>query len=907
MINIKRSHLIAATAAPLVVVLIATVLVVTRDRSPAPAQPVPEPEAAPEKKAKGRTKIAAPKRSASEGTKTLAVSADGFDPINTSLDELGAGYGYAIIDDEALLDPAALGRFQVLFLTCAGTDAGEPPASLPKVLHDYVSGGGTLYASDLRYDTLTLAFPEVVDPASVAQGVPQDVRGEVTSPELRDVLGPEIALHFKSERWRPAAFRGDEVSIFLKGELKTTAGVSIDAPLAVRFPVGKGTVIFTSFHSEGRVSDDEAKLLRFLALKAVTSGPEVRLTDSLADAGFSTRAVAAAAADAGEHPEYHVYEHEKPGPLRFRLEPARPGAVLSLEVVDPAGKTTTKKGDSTVAIDLTDAAPGRWQYRARAETAPYPSFPAVMVVGTAGGGTDSTTTKMNPALVERGGNVRFEEINLGNKNVVKEARPLRIAVTEPMFDNMGKLLDALGDGYRYTQLEDAQLITPNAFDRFDVVFLTCGGWPAVWGTTTNKAFRPGLASGTMRPDIREKLNRNLNRFVGRGGTLYASDLRYEYLAYAFPERIPGPDLDPKRLPDIDKAEHEWLKVVAPTAEVGTVSKTLDKLSLSEKLLAQRDELLAVINTSILVKIDKKIGDMDDLQAIRAELEASGLTATEDDCKTIADAFSRRRMAIANSIQSRNRSKINRMLGEIGRADHTLNELRARLQINYSGAAKQFVDAEIVDSGLQESIGDTIRLRFPDNSWEPGRFTGDDVQVLMRGTYVSVNNEQIEAPLLVKFRQGKGTVIFTSFHNEAQNSQQELQLLRYLVFSAVTAKEEALAQETMLAGGFSPVKQGQVNHAIGMDSITKKYQSTTADPLRFSLNFGGDGAILQLTLVAPGGQEYKKETDETILVEATGAAPGEWLYTVTAVKVPYKNYAYSVSIGRGAPPAGGRKR
>ncbi len=112
---------------------------------------------------------------------------------------------------------------------------------------------------------------------------------------------------------------------------------------------------------------------------------------------------------------------------------------------------------------------------------------------------------------------------------------------------------------------------------------------------------------------------------------------------------------------------------------------------------------------------------------------------------------------------------------------------------------------------------------------PAGSRGQDVQVLIRGTYVSVRREQIESPLLVRFRQGRGTVIFTSFHNEAQNSQQELELLRFLVFSAVTAKEEALAQETMLSGGFSPVKQGQVNHAVGMDSITKKYRECERRP------------------------------------------------------------------------------
>ena len=48
-------------------------------------------------------------------------------------------------------------------------EVGEPVAGLPKVLHDYVSGGGTLYASDLRYEVLAAAFPDIVDPASVAR------------------------------------------------------------------------------------------------------------------------------------------------------------------------------------------------------------------------------------------------------------------------------------------------------------------------------------------------------------------------------------------------------------------------------------------------------------------------------------------------------------------------------------------------------------------------------------------------------------------------------------------------------------------------------------------------------------------------------------------------------------------
>jgi hypothetical protein len=300
----------------------------------------------------------------------------------------------------------------------------------------------------------------------------------------------------------------------------------------------------------------------------------------------------------------------------------------------------------------------------------------------------------------------------------------------------------------------------------------------------------------------------------------------------------------------------------------------------------------------MVEVDKQANIVDDMQTVQSRIRHFGLSATHEDCMVIASTLAERRSRILQAFRSRSKARLNKAQREIFAVNSALNELRSQIWIDYQGNAPQTVEAQVVDPGLQQTIGETIQLRFPDRAWDPGRFRGDDVQVLMRGTYVSLQNKQIEAPLLVRFRQAKGTVNYTAFHNEAQNSEQELELLRYLVFSAVTAQEEALAHETMLSGGFSPVGQGQVNHAVGLDSITRKYLSTSGDPLRFSLSFGGRGATLRLKLVAPGGQEYMTETDETLIVEATGAPAGEWLYTVTSVKVPYENFAYSVSIGKG---------
>ncbi len=223
---------------------------------------------------------------------------------------------------------------------------------------------------------------------------------------------------------------------------------------------------------------------------------------------------------------------------------------------------------------------------------------------------------------------------------------------------------------------------------------------------------------------------------------------------------------------MDAAERKWLKLAAPLVQVGTVAETLNSLKLSDKLLARRDEILAVINVSEVAKIEKEPDDFDDLIAIQAWVEVHGLPATEADCATIAEAFGRRREVILKSYKARNTAKVSKTHREILQADSTLKEMRDRLVVNYEGAVRQDVDAQVVDSGLQDSIGETIRLRFPDSAWDPGRFSGDDVQVLIRGTYDSNEREQIEAPLLVRFRQGaerSSTRRFTTKRRTANRS------------------------------------------------------------------------------------------------------------------------------------------
>jgi hypothetical protein len=114
-------------------------------------------------------------------------------------------------------------------------------------------------------------------------------------------------------------------------------------------------------------------------------------------------------------------------------------------------------------------------------------------------------------------------------------RPPRIAVTQTYeekvrsqsgqqelekWDDMPKLLDSLGEGYKYTIIPVSGLVDAKKLGEYDVLFYTCG--------------RGGADS-----DITSRLH----DFVVNGGTLYASDWRYTAVALAFPdyqsERLQG--------------------------------------------------------------------------------------------------------------------------------------------------------------------------------------------------------------------------------------------------------------------------------------------------------------------------------------------------------------------------------
>ena len=363
---------------------------------------------------------------------------------------------------------------------------------------------------------------------------------------------------------------------------------------------------------------------------------------------------------------------------------------------------------------------------------------------------DSLSGPASPAL-------SLDETLVEEAALVEPAETLRLAVTPPEFDDMGRLLDTLGHGYRYETAPFADFLEPEGLKHHDVVFLTCGGVPTSWLSERLRDSDRGSA-GVYRakPETVQSLYDNVRDFVRDGGTLYVSDLHFDILVIAFPEFI-------------------------------------------------------------------------------------------------NDAA-------------------------VGRG------------------AVQTVDAKVVDEGLRKQLGDEISLRFDMRGWRPAAFRQPKVTTYLQGEYELVDGTVRNGPLLVSFPYGKGTVIFTSFHNEAQNSDLEKLLLRYLVFTTVTAKEQEEVRQVLVKGGFSPRQRNLLALTTEDEPVTDIYENRKTGPLKFVLGFVNRGAELKLTLNSPAGRQFEKVGRETYSIDIDRAEAGNWEYTITPVKVPYRNFPFTLTIG-----------
>lgn len=307
-----------------------------------------------------------------------------WDDMGKLLDQLGEGYRHTVFPIAELLDPdkrqvrsKELDEIDVLFLTCA---PGGTEEAITETIKEFVSRGGTLYASDWRYDCVARAFPDFRAADLEAKGRAQQINAKVLDPGLRDMIGATVPLKFDLSKWKPAAFRGPRVTTLIEGEYLPEIGPRRVAPLLVKFSFNKGTVIFTSFHNEKQNSEIEQKLLRYLVFSAVTARVENLVNATMMKGGFSPQKSNLLSASSGSQEVKQTYQSKDGKRIRFTLGFENRGARLKLSVTSPSGKTTEQEGDATFNIDQPNSR-GAWQYSVTAIRVPYQDFPFTLTVG----------------------------------------------------------------------------------------------------------------------------------------------------------------------------------------------------------------------------------------------------------------------------------------------------------------------------------------------------------------------------------------------------------------------------------------------------------------------------------------------------------------------------------------------
>jgi len=342
-----------------------------------------------------------------------------------------------------------------------------------------------------------------------------------------------------------------------------------------------------------------------------------------------------------------------------------------------------------------------------------------------------------------------------------ETSRLHLAVTPPEYDDVGRLLEEFGRGYRYETISYDDLLDAASLQPYEVVFLTCSGVPRDWlGLRLGAGARPGTEVREARAEIVTRLRESLRSYVAQGGTLYASDWQFSLVAAAFPEFV-----SPGR-PQRGKAQ----KVVA----------------------------------------------------------------------------------------------------------------------------------DVVDPALRARLGPTVELNFDKPAWYPAAFEGPQVVVCLEGDYETMQGRRRRAPLLVQFPFEKGSVVFTSFHNEKQKSAVEEELLRALVLATVTARVRSQVRRTMLRGGFSPVERNLLSASVRQQAVVRRYHHQQCGDLQFVLGFEDQGAELLLKVTSPDGRRWRKSGTSTLVIEVSDAPAGWWQYEIEALRVPYANFPFTFSVGRKEP-------
>ncbi len=197
----------------------------------------------------------------------VAIAEEDYDDMRAILDDMSIPYtdiSYYSYNSPTLENLNDMRQYDLIFLPCGG-DADDPTASVANNIKQYVQEGGVIYTSDWAAGIMIDSFPGKInfdlyegDGDTWANG------SYIVDDALRQFVGKSyIDIYYDLGAWDVITSVNAGVEILIRGEVQTYGGPLPNAPIAVKFIYGLGTVIYTTFHNEAQVTEDVEKVLAF--------------------------------------------------------------------------------------------------------------------------------------------------------------------------------------------------------------------------------------------------------------------------------------------------------------------------------------------------------------------------------------------------------------------------------------------------------------------------------------------------------------------------------------------------------------------------------------------------------------------------------------------------------------------
>ncbi|MBI1944592.1 MAG: carboxypeptidase regulatory-like domain-containing protein [Deltaproteobacteria bacterium] len=213
----------------------------------------------------------------------VAVVSGAWDRVEDVLDDVGVDPANITMYDgsssawvaELLGDYSVLSQYDIVFFNCGVYDFGFSfETQAIDNLRQYVSMGGSVYASDQAYDVVERAWPNSIDfygsdnLSNQAQNgrETQDMTGQIVDPGLAGSLASTtIELHYPLLAWAVIQDVFANVTVYIRADAPLMDGTTLaNVPHTVRFSGGQGRVLYTSFHQEANISEQMEHALRIL-------------------------------------------------------------------------------------------------------------------------------------------------------------------------------------------------------------------------------------------------------------------------------------------------------------------------------------------------------------------------------------------------------------------------------------------------------------------------------------------------------------------------------------------------------------------------------------------------------------------------------------------------------------------